>query len=544
MDIIQENILLNIVFERLVFGLTKKYQWQVKHPDNPDCSYLPPFCPIHQNHKRCEHLVPLDQEHLRQHFSQTLWKNYSAQTLTYSGLSIAGLFPGGRVRWLMIDMDTPLACHTIRSCLLPVLDKYGIDYLWEHSGRPDYEKAHCLILMDCTILLQRTFVPMLLSAAGLENWQQWNLEYPEDFKLEMFPFQLEENMIRLPGSIHQRTGRVNYCTYKTVTSNTKENIMLMIASMKILDSSRITELVMLLSPEHERKLKIHEQVKSVFKHAPRLTSPKDFKYIPQGLTLPAIPVPYPRSVKKMFSNCPAMNHLWLKSVRDNALRRGNIHKWGLLLANFALFDDLQNQNRQLSAAYSIGERFIDYVYNDLRGYSFESHHWREYKQKFTNEPLGLIPSCSKMSSLFGMCKDCIYASQPDFCSPSQFVTGTAIIRTVTRQVRMVTNEYIRSYEFPQIKSWIKTNIFQKKLIGNKTQEDIVLAHHQGSGKSVCADEIMSELSYYGATSLLAVHDSKLALQHKSNFDYFGQESMFEIRFPEKDITVFLRKSTG
>ena len=76
MDIIQENILLNTVFERLVFGLTKKYQWQAKHPDNPECIYLPPYCVFHRKHLRCEHMRVLDQEDLRLHFSQALWKNY------------------------------------------------------------------------------------------------------------------------------------------------------------------------------------------------------------------------------------------------------------------------------------------------------------------------------------------------------------------------------------------------------------------------------------------------------------------------------------
>src|ERR1017187_10499963 len=217
MNIIEENILLNTVFERLVFGLTKKYQWQVKHEDNEDASYLPPWCHIHRKHIRCEHMVPLSQEHMRQHFSQTLWKQYDSGKLTYSELSIGGLFPGGRVRWLMLDMDSPMACAAVRTMLVPVLDKYYIDYLWEHSGTPGYEKAHCLILMDCTLLLQRAFVPVLLSAAGLENWQQWNLDYAEEFQLEMFPYQLEENLLRLPGSIHQRTGRVNECTFKDIT---------------------------------------------------------------------------------------------------------------------------------------------------------------------------------------------------------------------------------------------------------------------------------------------------------------------------------------
>jgi hypothetical protein len=218
MDLIKRNQLLATVYQRLVFGNTTKYAWQVKFPDKKDPDYLPPFCNTCRKSIRCEHMPWFNMEHLRRHFEQAPWKPFQNRPQVYSGISLAGLFPGNRVKWLMIDMDSPLACDVVRQMLLPVLDKYGIEYLWEHSGTKVYEKAHLLILFDCMLPAMRSLFQMLLEEAKMADWQEWKRQNPDTFKIEFFPYQHETNMIRLPGSVHLRTGRVNPITYKGIKS--------------------------------------------------------------------------------------------------------------------------------------------------------------------------------------------------------------------------------------------------------------------------------------------------------------------------------------
>lgn len=518
-------MLLGAVFNKLVYLGTTKWSWQCHHKDWKDPQYFPPYCAICKRLVRCEHTPALSIDHIKRHFSQQTWKPYASSERVYSGVSCSGLFAGNKVKWLIVDMDSPLACAMIKTQLIPVLDKYQIDWCWEHSGRTDFEKAHLLIFFDCLLAAQRNLVKLLLAEAGLDNWQELKLKYP-DFAIEFFPYQHEKEMIRFPGSVHLRTGQVNNITFKGQTGNDEEFILKALNKMKVLDSNRVAELILKLEPAFNEIMAKKQAQTAVLETALSNSRPgKQFSYMPISLSLPMIPVAYPRRMRKILSNCQAMNTLWNKTVSERFLEGSgdNVHKWGLLLDSLALFDKLTQTQDDRRESYNVPITFIDWTYENFRPQGYEGHNWDTYKDKFHDKPYTLIPSCEKMENRFGLCNGCQFKKDPSFHNPGQFVSGTPIYKSLKRKLNAVSNEYIRTQEFPKIKSELLQYLMKGIRFGGITKpRDIVLAHHQGAGKSQMTDEFTASIGQAGLSTLLAVRDSNLALQHKQGIEASGQ----------------------
>ncbi len=388
----------------------------------------------------------LREEDLIKHFNQ---KPILGAKSIMGSLGCVGTFEGNKAKWFCIDCDTESGVNELREKYLPILDKYGIEYIWEFSGNEDEEKAHVWFMCDCVdISLLRSFTNHILKEANVN-----------DKELELFPTRKGDNVIRLPGGVHLKTNKVNPVKWKGTVSSSADFVM-----DAFIECKPITEeFIRANLPD----IKIRKATSKLPKH-------RKFYYNSRGLPLPENDLP--PMMRKIVSNCQAINGV-IEGCKTNKLmqdQQGLGHTAGLWLWSIANYCDARSTHKVQKGTE--GETWIKNFTEKYRLTPYDSHNWDRDRANIINDPERYFTSCRKWEEAFGMCEGCPFRNRPGFTNPKQFWYGIPVVKSFVKEMNLVSAEETRLETFAQVRKRIWS------CLESNTFKDILIASPQGSGK--------------------------------------------------------------
>jgi len=419
---------------------------------------------------------------LIKHFSQKA--SLSSRSVVGS-MGCVGKFKDNKAKWFCIDCDSQESVDTIRNKLLPILNSYAIDYIWEFSGTEDDERAHVWIMCDCLdVGLLKVFTDQLLLEAGIDY---------RKIGLELYPTVKSGNVIRLPGGIHLKTNKVNPVLWKNVVSASAEFILDAFIAAKPLTEEFVKANI-------KTKLKESKPVR------PWDIRNKKFFFNSRGLKLPVANLP--PVLKKVASNCQAINQV-IDGCKNGSLlqdKRGLGHTAGLWLWSIANYNDAKMGKK------SEGEEWIKEFTEDYRLTPYDSHNWDRDRTAILESPDRYFPSCKKWEETFNLCEGCPFKDRPGFINPKQLWYGSPIKKYLLSEMKLISAQDTRTDTFKRVSN----KIWQ--CLEDETSKDILLASPQGSGKSFKIDELTVSLAKKGHRVLISVPTGNLAIEHKNRIE--------------------------
>lgn len=457
----------------------------------------------------------LNEQDMYAHFSQrmirTSWynkeKGYKVQGVkaTYG---IIGLFESNICKWVCIDCDDAEALYAAQHKLLPIYEKYGIQYILEWSGLQK-DRAHIWFMTHCQVDVMERFMEQVFYEAGLDRRAY-----------EVYPcFDKRNSVIRMPGGFHIRWSQVGPIQWKGSTTNIPADIM-----RAFIDCKTFTQKEVQANISH---VAIDKSIRPLFTNASR-----GFFYSSRGLKLPDESMP--RHLKIMATECQAINRVLHEIQADQLIEHkgGTPHNTGLYVGHMAIYTDLKDKD-----GGDTGESWAHRFFAQNRSRSYKDHNWLSEKEKYRGKEQMLIPTCETWHRDFGYCQGCPFAGRTGFTSPRQFFQGKKIRKRLVegRDVRLVHPEEIRQSTFVAVKNRVWA------LVNSNSRQDVLLASPQGSGKSWCVDALAVELANAGKRVMIAVPSAKLAIEHKSRIEKEGVKafvlmSHFNTFKPEPDGT--------
>lgn len=122
-------------------------------------------------------------------------------------LAFQPVFKDDMVKWIVFDIDDAKLKERTFKELLPLFDKYNIDYIIEHGGDSN-DRCHIWIMCEAPQPLVKNFIRQLLAEinepAVASDCKFFNKELSFD---EIYPVNKTDNLIRLPGGYHLKRGR-------------------------------------------------------------------------------------------------------------------------------------------------------------------------------------------------------------------------------------------------------------------------------------------------------------------------------------------------
>lgn len=473
-----------------------------------------------------EQLVKTDNRKSPKRLTENDWHNHfegkpvtinKVKKIVAGSMSLVASFDG-HCKFFCLDCDNIDAVETARDKIIPVLEGMGIDFIWEHSGTDEEPRAHLWFLVDCPLSLLQALVKQIFEDAGVN---------PHDQKcqFELYPTGKPNSMIRFPGGFHMKNGQVNSVTYRGKTSN---DVVFILESF--INATQMSEA--------EVRLRVRPREKRPERERRKIRGPKSyFYYTPLDLPLPETAQEYPRVLKKVASECQAVNTLLNRSVEENFLSKhgGLVHLWGLYLWNLALYNDLIRR-KQFAPE---GEKWAEHFLKKYRTRDWNSHNWNYNKKEYESNPERLFPKCETWDRDFGLCDGCPFKKNGRIRSPKTLYYGVRIERESLRRMRLVDADTIRKTTFPTVKRRV-ISLINAHHSTHPINKRILVASPQGSGKSVMTDELAVELAAKGYNVLISAPTGKLQLEHRDRIRELGGEAFvlkshrnhFKLELPE------------
>lgn len=479
--------------------------WSWQHfPDNPDpktgrreITYWP-----------SKPLRELRDEDLIAHFEQKPRKMTGS---IRGSLGSVGKFKDNKANWFALDCDNQKAVDIVRSKLLCILEDYSIDYIWECSGDDIEEKAHIWFMCDAVdVSLLSDYVLQIFEDSGINPFDR-------SLAFELYPTTKGNNVIRLPGGIHLKTRKVNPLIYKEICSSSADFILDTFITSRKETEEKIKSV---LRPKQEKSKKEEPRNK------------RNSKFFYNSLNLPLPVADLPPVLRKVASNCQAINKV-IQDCVDNKDKEDNLindqtgagHSAGKWLWNLALYNDIRaNFNRNIKSTE--GEQWIKNFCETYRVRDYAGHNWDKDREALFANPERFFPKCETWSNTFNYCDGCKFKDRPGFKSPRQIWQGFPIKKIKLADVKLVSPDEVRKDTFQRVKQ----RVFQ--CVENNISKDILLASPLGTGKSWAIDEMASELASQGKSVLIAAPTADLAIQHKKWCEANGQQA-FVIMSHEK-----------
>lgn len=446
---------------------------------------------------------------LKRPITQTDWENHflgqrtlvDKRTATYSGsLAIQGKFADDTAKWFCLDLDSQAAVDVAREKLLPVYRSLNLDFLWEHSGTEDDEKAHLWFKAHCKIRYLKDLVFQMFEDAGLDP-------YDSEYQFELFPVIKENYVIRAPGGWHLKNGCVNPVSYGGTTSNDVGFIMESFINARSLSEAEVR---LLTRPKVVRPVEIKRQIIRKGK----------FFYTPLNLPIPDGAGVLPPVIDTVARNCPAVNTMLHRTVQDNFLsKHGNlVHLWGLYLWRLTLYNDLIRKGKHAPKGEEWGKKF----FRQYRTRDWEKHNWDSDKSEHRSNPERVATSCKVWDRDFGVCGNCPWKKHHRIANPKALFYGIPIEKEACWPMTLVDAATIRRITFPAVKRRVMSLVNNRSsLSGEQSRGTILVASPQGSGKSVMSDELAVELSRAGKNVLISVPSGELAMEHYNRIKALG-----------------------
>lgn len=439
-------------------------------------------------------LRELTVEDLTNHFGQRAIKLNGSWK---GSIASVGKFQDNKTMWFIIDCDSQEAVDRVRDNILPVYDRYKIEYIWEFSGTAEVEKAHLWFMckeVDVTVL--DLFVKQIFKEANT------------DIKgLELFPTGKSNNVIRLPGGVHLKTRnptgefKVHSILYKGIIDSKAEFILDSFIAAKQVTEEEIRKVLHMLPKEGETTT------------TTTLRKSGKFHYHSRNLPLPTENLP--KVIKKVASNCQAINRILTECMdqESNLLadKLGLGHSAGLWLWRLAMYNDARsNYNKNIKC--NEGEVWIRDFIEKNRMTPYDAHNWGRDREEVMDNPERYFPKCETWEKTFDYCTGCPFKDRPGFTNPRQIWYGKPIIKHKIKDVTLMSAENSRTDTFKRAGARIK------ECLESGVPKDILLASFQGSGKSFFVDEITTELAKSGKKILIAVPTADLAIEHKKRIE--------------------------
>jgi hypothetical protein len=438
----------------------------------------------------------------RELLDQDLLNHFSGVPMNLKGSKraslalVGGRVSGDKIKWFCLDCDTQNTVDITHEKIIPVLEKYDVDYIWEHSGEAD-EKGHLWFLCELPKELLKAFITQVFKEIGLDL-----VTATMKLGFELYPIASKKNnLIRLPGGYHLRNKKVNPITYKGKTSNDLDFILDTFINARKLTE---TDLEGKIDPESIEKPKIRQYTS------------RRFYYHSRNLPLPFANLP--PIISKVASNCQAINKL-LQDCRDDDLlseKSGAGHSAGLFIMGLAVYNDFRQKSGNTIS--KDGREWAENFFENYRDRDYYSHGWQKTFAKAKEEgPERVFPGCKAWEEAFGLCNGCPFKDKPGFTSPRQLWSGSSVKKTLIKELRLVTADWVRNNTFIRFKNYVHQQV------DNNCFKDILLASNQGVGKSVLIDDIAIELAKKGKTILIAVPTADLAMEHRRRLMQKGEK---------------------
>ena len=480
MDLLTIKPLLKKFKERFFNGDIKKYGWQYLFSTAEDVIYSPPKCAQCKSYE-CIHERPSLKD-------QDLLDHFSGKPLTFLGgqrgaLAISAL-QNGRFKWFVVDSDNEKSTQALNSKFIPVLKKYGIEYIYEF-GSKDY-KCHIWFLVDCSREVLEDFTYQLFEEADILF-----TERDRDLELEVYPTNKATSLIRIPGGVHLRNGQINPIVYKETLSNDIEFILRAFCDIK-----QYSE----------------EELKSWTKPLSRVRRTTEFaKLSVQRIIDRELDYDYetPVEIRPIVRNCQAINSLLTEIIKHGRLnkRGGTTHNLGLWLAGVCKSLDSRFKNTNCI------DWFLDLV-DRYRDRDADSHQWN---RNMRNAP-PRVAYCQTWSNEFGLCEGCPFRKQDGFISPRQIISGD-VSNLKPVKIGNINLKSLKEIQNSTFKN-IKNRVYEYTTSGIK--RNILLASPLGSGKSYLAGEMAAELAIKAEKNvLIAVPTADLALDYRKRLLKLG-----------------------
>lgn len=459
---------------------------------------------------------------------------------TYSGwkyyvgsIGLYCTFTDSRVKWFCADCDSAEVTQAMREQFLPVLDKYGIQYIWEEAGRG--ERAHIWFFVDTTVWVMKAFTQFLLNEAGIDRLAPpFKLRRTEEHdggqKLELYPAFKSAYLMRLMGGNHLRVGYVHPIHWRGEISNDPLFIMQAIIDCPVFTEEQIIKICPAATDERHHahdhadilaQMPVENKLDPTFlaaRSSGDYIRKKPFIYdklrlkpavdkLPEHLELSMPPF-----VSSLIHNCLAFKRSFNDIVRRDRLEDTGIdvHLEGLWWHSVMEYSDRVINKNQTRAARDWGDEFFPLVrVRDAGG-----HNWDSVAKLDENF---LIPSCKKMCEELNMCHGCPFFGQDNFTNPRQFWWGTAIKRQIEDKIRLDTSTNIRR----EITEKLHARVYE--LLKSGRLDDIFLVPDRGVGKSVAISNLAVKLARSKVPVIISCGNGQIAMEHKTRIEKEGIE---------------------
>lgn len=403
----------------------------------------------------------------------------------------------GVVKLACFDADNDMLMDLALNGLMPWLAERDIDCIWEYSGE-NKNRGHFWILMDS--------IPQHVFSCMAEQIRRDLGKEKKEYFDEIYPYgEREESLIRLPGGLHTKTGRVNWGNFNGEDYEGLEEMFQAFLRLRPVSEERVISFLT-EDDREKRTVYIPEQV-NVDLGLVNI-EPPDFDW------------ELPPFIKKTASKCQAMNKVLL-GIKDEEMieKRGQLyHSTGLALSGWSDYNDRVFKN-------DVGRQFFNWAVSELRTRPGDEHNWDYYWGE--GPAYKLVTGCEKMEEIFGHCEGCAYKGQVK--SPRQLYWADDIEKIWVGQTHLASLEEIRAEVFPEMKRLVDDALSKGETI--KLLVDPV----QNSGKSWAIDQYAVELAKRGLTVAISVHSADCAMEHvgriRANggaaFPLFGFDNVFE-----------------
>lgn len=454
---------------------------------------------------------------LRNHFSGQIAKFDGHEE---GSIGVRGAFEFDRVKWYCADLDFDIAVQVARTLLLPVLDKHGIEYIWEYGG-PNFEKAHLWIFCNTSRKLLKRFVEILYEEAKIDR---------KVFKkIEHYPTRRPRNLIRVPGGVHLRSRQVMPVEFRGKRYSSPSQIMKAIIKCKRVDEGYMADLIgkqmSLTESLRDPSGRLSRVERDQINHE-RQRYDGAFVYRAQNLPNKGVKDSPLKLLKTLVSECQAWNKLANMSEPEDMGGEqyldeagGDVHDWGLCLHS-GLDASLNIVQKQDPDSLDEAEEWVERYKESRRTRDDESHKWN-YKSE--DGPSGhYVWRCETMDDKFDYCKGCIHRGRPGFSSPIQLYYG--------RPLKMVPGEKkLMALSNEEISKIVMAEAKQLIMDAYKRREPLDLFVGSGLGTYKSTELVIkysARLARAGAKVLIAVPRGDLGMAQKEAIEKLGVDAFF------------------
>lgn len=384
---------------------------------------------------------------------------------------------------ICIDADDVFTKEIVLKQILPELQKRGADPIIEFSG---WDRARLWIkILPATVEQAEAYIQDIWNTCSV-------IRLPEVFPL----FYRKNNLIRVPGGYHQRSGEVGSVEYGGVIDNSPEFIMDSFINARSIDIGGYSASNLVQAKRHPEG---------------RAVAPKEFKamqYVPLELPLPANAVSeLPISLRKLGRNCKAINHL-LNETYEGLLNQRNVHDKVLMLSTAC--KDLDSRCSELE-----NMAWFENKLDETRDRSAVDHNWSgHYLDEFARNKSTVMPTCETLGRSTGACDGCEFRG---IGNPNQLLYGQLERSRIgdASSKQLVLPEAIKAGEMEDI-----AQSFRKV---RKTIRRLFLNYAQGLGKTRLMVRIADELLRQGKKVLFIVATHDIAREVESELDKFNSQ---------------------